>query len=278
MNVFELKKRNKILIAAHRGSAGGNIPCNSIPAFKAALVQKAEIVELDVEKSLDGELFVQHPGMEKVHLRMNDSIKNYPASVVRSFVLSNCDMVRTETNILSLEDALKFLKGKCIVNIDKFWNNPEKIANLVRKLDMTDDVIIKTYAKPEQLDAVEKYAPDLPLMVMVREEDTCTDELLKRNVRYLGTEVLFSSDDSPIASREYVDMMHSKGLLIWSNSIVYNYKDVIGGGHTDDISLTGDADNGWGWLADRGFDIIQTDFVCQCRLYLEQTGRKPKSL
>ena len=34
----------------------------------------------------------------------------------------------------------------------------------------------------------------------------------------------------------------------------------------------GDPDNGWGWIADKGFDIIQTDWSLPLRQYLD--GRK----
>ena len=50
-------------IAAHRGAAGGNIHCNTWVAFEASLAQGADIIELDVSRSADGELFVFHPGM-----------------------------------------------------------------------------------------------------------------------------------------------------------------------------------------------------------------------
>jgi len=71
-------------------------------------------------------------------------------------------------------------------------------------------------------------------------------------------------------------MMHGRGKIVWANSIVYNYKSVLSAGHTDDISMTEDEELGWGWLADRGFDLIQTDFVYQCRTFLEKTGRRYK--
>lgn len=38
---------SRVLIAAHRGVAGGNIPCNSIPGFKAALNQGFNIIQTD---------------------------------------------------------------------------------------------------------------------------------------------------------------------------------------------------------------------------------------
>ena len=274
MKLFDRAKEKKILLAAHRGVAGGNIPCNSRQAFQIALNQGADIIELDVESSLDGELFIQHPGMEKVHLRLADSIKNYPASVVKEFYLSNCDLTRTDQHIMRLEDALTMLKDKCIVNIDKFWEHPEEIAVLVRKLHMEDQVIIKTSNKPKYLDDVEKYAPDLPYMAIVKEEDTTYEEIRKRNIRYVGVEVVFAEETAPVAQKEYIDRMHSDGMLVWANGIVYNYKDVLAAGHNDDISLVEDPEKGWGWIADKGYDIIQTDFLLPCRQFLEQTGRR----
>lgn len=274
MKLFEVAKEKKILVAAHRGVAGGNIPCNSLQAFQIALNQGADIIELDVESSLDGELFIQHPGMEKVHLRLGDSIKNYPASVVEEFYLSNCDLTRTDQHIVRLEEALRLLKDKCIVNIDKFWNYPEQIAALVRKLHMEDQVIIKTSNKSKYLDDVEKYAPDLAYMAIVKEEDTTYEEIKKRNINYVGVEVVFEKETAPVAQKEYIDFMHKEGKLIWANAIVYNFKDVLAAGHTDDISLAEDPQKGWGWIADKGYDIIQTDFLLPCRQFLEQTERR----
>ena len=39
------------------------------------------------------------------------------------------------------------------------------------------------------------------------------------------------------------------------------------GGHDDDTSVLGHPEQGWGWLMDRGFDIIQTDWARELSLY-----------
>ena len=276
MDLFKQAKAKKVLLAAHRGVSGGNIPCNSLQAFQIALNQGADISELDVERSADGDLFVQHPGMERVHLRMRDSIKHYPTALVEQLVLSNCDLSRTEWKIVRFEDALRLLKGKCIVNIDKFCENPEAIAKAVRILGMEDQVLIKTAPKPQFLDAVEQYAPDFAYMPMTREAFAAHELLKQRNINYVGAEVLFEREDAPEASKEYIDMMHGEGKVLWSNAIVYNYRDVLAAYHNDDVSLIEDPEKGWGWLADRGFDIIQTDHLLPCRLFLEETNRRNK--
>ena len=276
MNILEMAKEKKVLLVAHRGVCGGNIPCNSLQAFQAAINMGADMIELDVENSADGELFIQHPGMEKVHLRMQDSIKTHPGNIVENFRLSNSDLTPTEWPIPRLEDAFRLLKGKCLINIDKFWNNPKGIAELIRKYDMADQILVKTENKKEYLDAVEEYAPDIPYMTIAREVDDTFDDIMRRNINYVGNEVLFKTEDSPFATKEYVDMMHANGKIVWVNGLVYNYKDVLAAYHNDDISMYDDPEKGWGWLADRGYDLIQTDFLLPCRLFLEATGRRNK--
>ena len=274
MNLISKVQQKKVLLVAHRGTCGGNIPCNSAMAFKAALRGGADVVELDVEKSADGVLFVQHPGMEKIHLRMMDPISGFPARVVEQFRLSNTELKATQYSILRLEDALNMLKGKCIVNIDKFCKHPKEISELVYKLGMEDQVLVKTHYKPEYLEDVERYAPDLPIMVMTREGQSVHAELMRRRINYVGLEVLFSSEEEDAASDQFIRRLHDDGKIVWANAIVYNYLTVLAAGHNDDISMAEDPELGWGWLADKGFDLIQTDFVWQCREFLEKTGRR----
>ena len=274
MDLLSRAGKKKILLAAHRGMCGGNIPCNSLQAFRAAVRAGADVVELDVERSADGELFVQHPGFEHVHLHMADSLKSFPASRVEKFALFNQDQAETQYRIPRLAQALLLLKDKCFVNIDKFWENPEEIAKLVHSLGMEDQVIIKTDSAPEKLEAVERYAPDIPFMVIIRDNPGIHEELMDRKIRYIGAEVLFDREDAPVASLSFAERMHRDRKLLWANAIVYDYRAVLTAGHNDDVSVTENPENGWGWLADRGFDIIQTDFLCSCRLYLENTGRR----
>ena len=59
-NTLHLYNRDRVQVAAHRGVAGVNIPCNTIPAFDIALHGGAAILEMDLFKSLDGEIFIFH--------------------------------------------------------------------------------------------------------------------------------------------------------------------------------------------------------------------------
>ena len=276
MNIYDITKEKKVLIAAHRGTCGGNIPCNSIQAFKAALIAGADIIELDVDCSKDGVLFVQHPGLESVHLRMKDSVRNYPAFFLEQLKLSNSDLNATQYPFVKLEDALKLMKGKCIINIDKFWDHPKEISETVRALGMEKDVLIKTSVKPEHIKAVEKYAPDFAYMAVTRNGIEIHEDMLRRKINYVGIEAIISQEEDICARKEFIEKLHGDGKLIWVNAIVYDYKEDLNAGHNDDVSVTEDPELGWGWIADKGYDIIQTDFVYHCRDFLENTGRRTK--
>ncbi len=273
MNFMKEIAEKGTLLTAHRGVAGGNIPCNSAQAFEIALYQGADMIELDIERSEDGVLFVLHPGKEPIHLRIKDSISRLPSKVVKELYLSNCDNDPTEQHILTLEQALKQLKGRTVVNLDKFWCYPEEIAHTVRALDMQDEVLIKANEDNFGIDLIAKYAPDLPYMPMIWHKDERYEERLKRLPKFAGVELLFNKETDPIASKEYVDMLHADGKFAYVDGLVYDYRTVLAAGHNDDISICGNEEQGWGWLADR-YDIIQTDFLLPCKLFLEKTGRR----
>ena len=106
-------------------------------------------------------------------------------------------------------------------------------------------------------------------MPLIWGKDTVTDKLLENGVNVIGAELLFSKESDECASDEYIKKMHDKGLMLWANSIIYDEKAVISAYHTDDISLTDDPDKGWGWLIDKGFDFIQTDWLLMLKDYIE---------
>ena len=261
---------SRTLITAHRGVWGGNIPGNTLASFDIALAQGADMIELDVSNSSDGELFVFHPGMEPVFLHSDRLLSDMPATEVRKLVFRNADSTPTQFSVNTFDEALEHLKGKCYINVDKFWNNVDSIVKVIRRHNMMDQILVKTSPNEDVYRYLEDNAPDVNYMVILRDRDNQSDLLLKRGLHYVGAEVLFSSEDSELASREYVDRMHQSGLLVWANAIVYNYKDVLTAGHNDDISVVGRMDEGWGWLLDQGYDIIQTDWPLMLKNYINQ--------
>lgn len=266
--IFENRKERKYpFLVAHRGVCGANVPCNSIAAYKIALSQGADVVEIDVSKSKDGKFYVFHPGMEHVFLK-SEHLSTLTSQEIDELYLLNQDSVPTSYKVPTLEEVLLLLKDKCYINVDKFWTDVEGIAKVIRECGVEKQVIVKTYVDDKALEAVTKYAPDFMFMPLIWNKDTVTDKLLENGVNVIGAELLFSNENEECASDEYIKKMHEKGLLLWGNSIIYNEKDIISAHHTDDISLTDDPSKGWGWLIDKGFDFIQTDWLLMVKDYI----------
>lgn len=275
MYTFEmLKSKKKPLIAAHRGLAIGNIPCNTPVSYEFALKNGADIIELDVSVTKDRKLLTFHPGMEFAHTNSKKRFTEMTLEEIeRDVRLLNIDRAETQFKISRFEDMLLLLKDRCIVNVDKFWTAPEEISAAIYKCGMENKVIIKTGPHKEDLDNVRKFAPDMPYMPVVTKPEDFEMLFSDKSLNLVGAEVCFSSEDSPFASKEYIEKIHSMGLMLWVNSIVYNYKAILSAGHNDDVSAAGDPDCGWGWLYDRGYDIIQTDYTGFIQDYFDKNKR-----
>ena len=272
---FDIKATAKehIVVVAHRGVAGGNIPCNTLVSYETALKQGADMIETDLDFTADGKLVIFHPGMERNHLYTDKSIEQMPWEEVKQLRYVNGDNAYTQFGIVTFDDLLETFKDRCYINIDKFWGNPENIYRAIKVHGMVDQCLVKSGYSEEVIRVLEELCPELPFMPVVS-EDHPTHELLKsKNINYVGAEVLFTSDDSKVCSPEFMDMMHQDGKLVWVNSIIYDYKAQLSAGHSDDTALSESMDKVWGWLADRGFDMIQPDWPLMLTDYLKRTGK-----
>ena len=82
-NLWETAQE-KIIVVAHRGVFGGNIPCNTIASYDIALKQGADMLEVDVEMSRDGKLYING--------------HNYPESISWKQQNSDGTVTKTEFN------------------------------------------------------------------------------------------------------------------------------------------------------------------------------------
>ena len=267
-NIFENRKElNRPFLAAHRGVCGANIPCNTLAAYKIATDLGADVVEIDVSKTKDGKFYVFHPWMEPVFLK-SKYICDMTAEELEKERLVNQDSVKTSYKVPTLSEVFALLKDKAYINVDKFWTDVEGITAEIRKAGVEKQVIVKTNVDEKSLEAVEKYAPDLMFVPLVRSKDEITEKILNRNINLIGVEVLFKSDSEDCISDEYIKAMHDKGLLVWTNSIIYDENDIINGYHSDDASVVDSPDKGWGWLIDKNVDFIQTDWLLMLQNYI----------
>lgn len=265
----------KILLVGHRGAWTGNIPCNTVTAYENAVRGGADMIEIDIDRTADGHFVIFHPGMEKPHLDIDVPLTSLTLDEVKKLRYRNIDDVETQFGIDMLDDVLETFKGRCYINTDKFWLWPAEISARIRAHGMTEQILVKTSVKKDYLDIVEEYCADIQYMAIAKTPDEMAAAQARR-IRYVGTEVLFTSDDAPFASPEFIAAEHRAGRLVWANAIIYNYRKQLAAGHSDDAAIGGDPEGSWGWLADRGYDFIQTDHVLALSKFLDETGRRAR--
>lgn len=269
------KAKEKIIVVAHRGMFTGNIPCNTLPAYRIALAEGADMIEIDVDMSAEGKLYIFHPGMEKPFLGAPKRIPEMTNAEVEAQRYKNYDQTPTDYGLATFDEVMEEFKGKCFINVDKFWDYPEEIAKAIKRHGMMDQIVVKTAPKPNVFDVLEQVAPEIMFLPIYKDHAGNYHEQLKhRNINYIGAELVFGSEDCEVGRPEFREMLKKEGRLVWGNAILYNYRVPLAAGHSDDISLVKDPALGWGWLADNGFDIIQTDWVLAMRQYLDESGKR----
>ena len=269
----------RIIIAAHRGECGGNIPCNTLTSYEIAVAHGADMIEVDVSKSADGTLWIFHPKMEIRHLGFQgpdgkNAIPLMSDDRIRELRYLNYDRDFTQFGLCTFDEVLERFKGRAYINVDKFWENPKEISDAIKAHGMIEQIVVKSGPKPELFDIMEEYAPEICYLPILQKPDGIHEEMLRRKINYVGCEVVFSDETSGVGSEEFIEKLHKDGKLVWANAIIYNYKKQLAAGHSDDSSFTVSPDYGWGWLADRGYDIIQTDWTQSMAIYLNETGKR----
>lgn len=263
-----VKRKGSPLLVAHRGVCGANIPCNTLTAYKIALMQGADVVEIDVSKSKDGVFYVFHPGMEHVFLK-SDHLSTLDSSEIDQLVLYNQDSVKTSYHVPRLKEVLMLLKDKCYINVDKFWIDIEGISREIYECGVEKQCIVKTEINDTYMTQLKEHASELMFMPLVWGKDEVVPKLQEIGVNVIGAEILFGKESDECISDEYIKSMHDRKLLIWVNAIIYNEEAVISAYHTDDISFKESPDKGWGWLLDKKVDLIQTDWLLMLKQYID---------
>ena len=260
----EMTKRP--LIAVHRGRSGGNIIENTSQAAKAAVLSGGDIVEFDVEHSLDKKIFIFHTGMERKLGKVCWSIRLKTARGIKAKTLINEHDGASSFKLQTLDEYLDEVKGKCLLNLDRVWRaDVGKCLKTIDEKGMIDSIIIKTGVNERDrkiMREVVKY-PDLFYMGIVRSKsqlETLEIMAAEEDLKIDGVEVIFKSEDDYLCSDEFIEYCSNKGYIIWVNAINLNRRPDMCANHGDDVSITQTPSSGWGWLINKGFDIIQTDW------------------
>ncbi|MHA1711389.1 MAG: glycerophosphodiester phosphodiesterase [Candidatus Freyarchaeota archaeon] len=140
--IFVRSASNVVLVIAHRGASGYE-PENTLRSIRRALEMGADLVEVDVRMSRDGEIVVIHDA--RVDRTTNG------AGYVRDMTLQQLKRLDAGLGerIPTLEEVIHVIKGKVQLVIEiKVPGIEEAVLRAVRKDNVEDAVLITSFHHP----------------------------------------------------------------------------------------------------------------------------------
>lgn len=274
---FITAPNRNVAVVAHRG-AWNKAPENSLDAIETAIKIGCEIVELDIRKSADGELFLMHDLSLLRTAGIDRSAETFTMRELQAIPLRNRNggiaNLLTDQKIPTLRQVFELTRGRIFVDLDlKDRGNFPQAAALARDMHVHMDVDLKApienqsdvdWIRSQQVD-------DIPFMSISRFTSTTIDERLEVLARLTPFMCEVSFDDiNTIASKRHI--FSDMRMALWINTL----NQVGSGAWTDDAALA-DPDAIWGRLIDAGISVIQTDQLETLKGYIQARNRARQS-
>lgn len=159
-----MQKQRPIKIVCHRG-ANEFAPENTYASAQICLEWGMDYVEIDVNTSADGILYLFHgPQLEKT-TNGNGWIMYHSATVLDQLDAGSCFNSRfSGERIPRLDEFLRWIKGRAKLFLDIKWCNLNTLVTIIRKTGFEQDCFF-WFELPELAARFRALAPDLQLKV-----------------------------------------------------------------------------------------------------------------
>ena len=260
-----------VTVVAHRGD-WRNHPENSLPAFQSCIEMGVDMIEIDLQRTKDGELILMHDrtvdrctnGKGKISEMTYDEIQRLRLRPQHSASV-------TRNHIPTLEEVLNLCKGKILINIDKGYDYFQQVYELMEKTGTTNQVIIKSGHSLEKIrkenGTVLSKGIYMPIVNLNSEDaEARIDEFI--TIHPVAVECCIDKYNQNV--ERLLQKLSDAGIKIWINSIWASLCD----GHDDDRAVElGEPNESWGWILDRGATLIQSDRPRELLQYLKKNKR-----
>ena len=259
----------EVAVVAHRAD-WRYAPENSIAAIERSIRQGVDVVEIDIQKTKDGEIILMHDKTLDRTTTGKGKVNQWTLDSIRTLYLKNGASIRTIHKVPTLEEALLVSKGKVMINLDKAYDIFDDVYPILVKTGTTKQIIMKGSKPVEKVKAdFGKYLNEVLYMPVIHLDRPGAmqqvDEFMA-TIKPVAFEFLFVSDTCQVP--KLVKERLAGKSKIWYNTLW----DTRAGGHDDDMSLQ-DPDAGYGYLIDElGATILQTDRSDYLLEYLRSRG------
>ena len=267
-----------VLVIAHRGD-WRNFPENSLPAYESAIKMGADVVEIDVQRTVDGHLVICHDatidrtssGKGKIEELTLDSLK-------RCCLRAGNNIRKRNMQMPTLEEVFDLCKDRCLINIDRGFAYYDQILAIAKERNMTEQILINAHASPEKQAKV--YAPhkvNLPYVPILNVDAArwprvkkYADEFLASKPPLTAYEVCWDGSVEDVG--DLCRRIKESGSKIWINTMWFSMWGGPALGIDDDNAME-DPDAIYGKVLSYGAGIIMTERPKLLLDYLDSIGR-----
>ncbi|WP_422660252.1 glycerophosphodiester phosphodiesterase [Paenibacillus sp. EC2-1] len=216
-----LPETSDVLRIAHRG-ASGYAPENTMAAFEQAYKMGADMLELDVQLSNDGQVVVFHDTRLNRTSSGRGTVQNMTLHQLRQLDAGSWYNSRFRgQKIPTLDDILQYFGGKIplLIELKSSTQNSgieQKTAEIIQKynqelsLNLQNQIIIQSF-NITSLRLFHELLPEVPLAVLTSNSYELRDERLYELARF--AQVL--SISRPLVTEEKVQRVHDAGMKVF---------------------------------------------------------------
>ena len=241
--------KHKLVIIAHRGSHL-HVPENTLAAYKNAIKEGADYVEIDLRTTKDGHLVIMHDESINRMTGKKGLIKDLNYSEIKDLKIKSIAKDDTTTyRVPNFKSVLNLCKGRINIYLDFKEADVEKTYRLIKEAGMQNNLVVYLN-KEEQYEQWKNVAPQVPLMASLPENmniSQINNLLDKRPVDVVDNAY----------SNDMINLMHKRKIAVWL-----------------DVQSKDEGPGKWEQASKQGADGLQTDHPEKLLKYLEDQGKR----
>lgn len=266
------REDSRPLLVSHRGE-WSQAPENSIEAMQIAIRAGADMVELDVQRTNSGTLYLMHDDTtDRMTNRIGMTTEVRDDEFAELLLREKCggrEAKVTKIHVPTLRAALEAARNRVYLNIDtKHRRDLEAVGDLVNEMGLADQVLIKMEIDPNNPDLSIKDASwygqltFMPVMLYPRADRIVQDAI---NVTQLFDASMLEISFQSLSELDVLsEAMSKRGVRLWCNTL-----DSVHPMNYSDSRALSDPDAVWGELSRHGVGVLQTDYVSALNQYLD---------
>lgn len=258
------RDQHYVHVVSHRGD-WRQFPENSLDAINSIIQMGGDVVEIDVQRTKDGQLILMHD--ERLDRTTNGKglIAETTFADIQKLFLKDHNGNVTQHKVPTLKEVLLMSKGRIMLNLDKADRFFEQVVALLQETGTTDIAILKGLQSIEEINnRLGVHLDSIIFMPMVRMDNDDAEQRITSFVNEMAPvvfEVGYQKSDNPLPLK--AKKLVARKSLLWYNSLKGR------NGNHDDVVSKADPDAGYGYLIDKlGARMIQTDEPARLIEYL----------